>query len=233
MQQRRLRPGDVLDDYCPRERRITDHAIVAMIGDDIKQTRCVSCDTEHEYKQGRVPARRKKDGGAALFGQVLNGLQPPARPAPSPPSDEAMPPLDAPSSPPSLGHEPHPRDVPTPVPPEPVPPPASSAEPREREDGPVRRPLIRAQLPRHDGQQPPARALPEFTVRQAKNGRTVRPGGPHRQSAGGGRAADTHGHGGQSRMTDRRQDANRPAGWSGNRADRGPRAARARGGKKR
>ena len=31
MQQRRYRPGDVLDDYCPRERRITDHAIVAMI----------------------------------------------------------------------------------------------------------------------------------------------------------------------------------------------------------
>ena len=40
MQQRRFRPGDVLDDYCPRERRITDHAIVAMIDDHIKQTRC-------------------------------------------------------------------------------------------------------------------------------------------------------------------------------------------------
>ena len=30
--QRQLRLGDILDDYCPRERRVTNHAIVAMIG---------------------------------------------------------------------------------------------------------------------------------------------------------------------------------------------------------
>ena len=29
MEQRRLRLGDILDDYCPRERRVTNHAIVA------------------------------------------------------------------------------------------------------------------------------------------------------------------------------------------------------------
>ena len=34
MQQRRVRLGDVLDDYCPRERRVTNHAVVAMIEDD-------------------------------------------------------------------------------------------------------------------------------------------------------------------------------------------------------
>src|ERR1700704_6087114 len=63
MQQRRLRLGDILDDYCPRERRITNHAIVAMIEDQVKQTRCTTCDADHEYKQARVPApRRKKDG---------------------------------------------------------------------------------------------------------------------------------------------------------------------------
>ena len=31
MQQRQLRLGDVLDDYCPRERRVTNHVVVAMI----------------------------------------------------------------------------------------------------------------------------------------------------------------------------------------------------------
>ena len=67
MQQRRFRPGDVLDDYCPRERRITDHAIVAMIDDHIKQTRCVVCDAEHEYKDGKVPPQRRKKPQAALF----------------------------------------------------------------------------------------------------------------------------------------------------------------------
>ena len=51
MQQRRPRLGDILDDYCPRERRITNHAVVAMIDDDVRQTRCTTCDAEHEYKQ--------------------------------------------------------------------------------------------------------------------------------------------------------------------------------------
>ena len=55
MQQRRLRLGDILDDYCPRERRITNHAVVAMIEDQVKQTRCTTCDADHEYKQARVP----------------------------------------------------------------------------------------------------------------------------------------------------------------------------------
>ena len=35
MQQRRPRLGDILDDYCPRERRITNHAVVAMIEDQV------------------------------------------------------------------------------------------------------------------------------------------------------------------------------------------------------
>ena len=66
MQQRRLRLGDILDDYCPRERRITNHAVVAMIDDDVKQTRCTTCDADHEYKQAKTPARRKKESAAPL-----------------------------------------------------------------------------------------------------------------------------------------------------------------------
>ena len=74
MQDRRYRPGDVLDDYCPRERRITDHAIVAMIDDEIRQTRCGICDAEHEYKGGKVPPPRRKTQPPALFTQVLDNL---------------------------------------------------------------------------------------------------------------------------------------------------------------
>src|SRR4051812_26404147 len=74
MQQRQLRLGDILDDYCPRERRVTNHAIVAMIGPDVKQTRCATCDTEHEYKHAKVPRqRRKSETPAALYSQVLAG----------------------------------------------------------------------------------------------------------------------------------------------------------------
>ena len=74
MQQRQLRLGDILDDYCPRERRVTNHAVVAMIGDDVKQTRCTTCDAEHEYKHAKVPRqRRKADSPAALYSQVSAG----------------------------------------------------------------------------------------------------------------------------------------------------------------
>src|SRR5471032_1428105 len=72
MQQRQLRLGDILDDYCPRERRVTNHAVVAMVGDDVKQTRCATCETEHEFKHAKVPRqRRKADAPAALYAQVL------------------------------------------------------------------------------------------------------------------------------------------------------------------
>jgi len=75
MQTRRLRLGDVVDDYCPRERRLSNHVIVAMVDDTIKQTRCSTCDFEHPYKEAKVPARRKKkDGTEALFQQVLENV---------------------------------------------------------------------------------------------------------------------------------------------------------------
>src|SRR5512141_2026792 len=73
MQQRQLRLGDILDAYCPRERRVTNHAVVAMVGEDVKQTRCTTCDTEHEYKHAKVPRQRRKNEPAALFSQVAAG----------------------------------------------------------------------------------------------------------------------------------------------------------------
>src|SRR5206468_6699121 len=70
MQQRQPRLGDVLDDYCPRERRVTNHVVVAMIGDNVKQTRCTTCDADHEYKQAKIPrVRRKTETPAALAPQ--------------------------------------------------------------------------------------------------------------------------------------------------------------------
>ena len=51
MQQRRLRLGDILDDYCPRERRITSHAVVAMVEDEVKQTRCTACHAAYRDRE--------------------------------------------------------------------------------------------------------------------------------------------------------------------------------------
>jgi hypothetical protein len=242
MQQRRLRPGDVVDDYCPRDRRITDHAIVAMIDDKIKQTRCVSCDTEHEYKHARVPPQRRKRASAGLFNQVLDGLQPPARLA-QPIADT----IDEPESPPepaslSVQDEPEPSwPVAAPAEDSPSLPQAAQPSGDEPEDGPVRRPLIRAQLPRHEGQPPPTRTLPDFTVRQSKNGRGNRPIGGQRHGGGRRRAGEVQGSGGPPRFGGSRQPGHgrqggdrsqNASGWGGNRAERG-RGGRGRGGKKR
>ena len=62
MQQRQPRLGDIVDDYCPRERRITNHAVVAMVGDEVKQTRCTTCDADHEYKQRESAAAAAEEG---------------------------------------------------------------------------------------------------------------------------------------------------------------------------
>ena len=75
MQPRRLRLGDVVDDYCSRCRLLSNHAIAAIVDDAIKQTRCSTCDFERPYKDGKLPVRRtKKDGTSALYQQVLDNV---------------------------------------------------------------------------------------------------------------------------------------------------------------
>jgi hypothetical protein len=203
MQQRRLGPGDVLDDYCPRERRVTDHAIVAMIDDTIQQTRCVVCDAEHEYKQAKVPPQRKKKA-PALFNQVLDGLKAPARPPHVPESATDEPEVIQQHEPVAVAAV---EDVPVaavaavaavavqPIESEvvvaaaavmAVADPDDDAQPTEPVEGPLfRRQLIRAALPRPEGTTPPARVIPEFTIRQPMGRNRHGGGGGGRRRAGG------------------------------------------------
>lgn len=189
MQQRQLRLGDILDDYCPRERRVTNHVVVAMIGEDVKQTRCTTCDADHAYKHAKVPRQRKKDTPALLYAQVLaggpkrvahedaqeeeavtpsNGAGPaPAAPEPPPPDVVAAGPPPLPPGPSGQGAPPGPGaqtgsepDLDLDV---------DNAEDDDRgnvEEGPAHRRLIRATLPRIEGQPPPTRPAPDFTIRQ-------------------------------------------------------------------
>jgi hypothetical protein len=215
MQQRQLRLGDILDDYCPRERRVTNHAIVALVGEDVKQTRCTTCDAEHEYKHAKIPRqRRKTETPAALYAQVLaNGPKRVAHEgAPSNGAGgaeetsvhaaDAVEPADVTVEEPSDAPSPEMTAMSGLVESET---PSPAGEPtegeRDEEEGPVHRPLIRASLPRIEGQQPPARPIPEFTIRQ--------PGGrpnrfrPRHQGAGGqqfqGNRSNGNPHGGPPR----------------------------------
>jgi hypothetical protein len=199
MQQRQLRLGDILDDYCPRERRVTNHAIVAMVGPDVKQTRCTTCDAEHEYKHARIPRKRKKgDTPAALYAQVAAGApkrvvheEPPDGGAATDELDSTLAidangvaepePVTLQNSDASGGDSHDLVEHATPADDgaaqntsidEP-----SDDEARDDEDqdeGPIHRRLIRASLPRPEGQQPPARPIPEFTIRQPGGGRQNR-----------------------------------------------------------
>jgi hypothetical protein len=174
MDQRQPRLGDIIDDYCPRERRLSNHVIVAIVGDDVKQTRCTTCDADHPYKGARVPPRRKKqEAPAALYQQVLNGVQEQA-PVPADEAEGPVPPPGAVLKPAAPRRPPHGgRAAPAPPREEPVPLAASAGEaaavpeaapPRSDEEGPVHRPLIRATLPRPEGQVQ-TRQPPDFTLR--------------------------------------------------------------------
>ena len=162
MEQHQHGLGDVLDDYCPRERRVTNHAVVALVGDEIKLTRCTTCDTEHPYKAARVPPRRQTRLVAALSGASAASAAPALQG-----STNAEP--AAPEAPPD-------------------PPPAVTAAAPSLVDS-VRRPLIRATLDR-DGMPAPVRQAPVFTMRETANRdggsrRARRPGGkPHGQPNG-------------------------------------------------
>jgi hypothetical protein len=176
MQQRQLRLGDILDDYCPRERRVTNHVIVAMIAEDVKQVRCTTCDADHDFKHAKVPRqRRKTETPAALYAQVLST-------GPKRVTHESAQTGDAVSADANGAADEEPIEAPAPVieavsgPAEPEQAQAQDAdEPdanednvdgRDEEEGPVHRPLIRASLPKIDGAPPPSRQIPEFTIRQ-------------------------------------------------------------------
>lgn len=244
MQQRRPRLGDILDDYCPRERRVTNHAVVAMIDDQVKQTRCTTCEAEHEYKEARVPAsRRRKDTG--VLADAASALAQPVLATDDAQDDDI-------SSDPSTIVSDEPIEDAVAV----ADAAAADDEPPAvvEDDGPVHRRLIRATLPRPEGQQPEWKE-PEFTIRQpGRGGREVdgnrnghgghgqghgghgqRPGGRHRRPmrAGGGQgnAANSRfggprgqggqqgpgGQGGHGHGGQRQHGGNRPGGGGGNR----------------
>ncbi len=193
MTQRGPRLGDIVDDYCPREKRITNHAVVAMIGDDVKQTRCATCESDHEYKKAKVPSQRGKKAEMSPLDSAIEAQARAVRqdePADTGANGGSSSGGDAGDA--EVGStlaESGPSDEPD--------------SDRSLDDGPVHRRLIRASLPRRDGQLP-ERKPTDFTVRQPgrggdRGGREVdgnRAGGNRDSRSGRGQS----GGGGQSRV---------------------------------
>ena len=87
METRRVRLGDVIDDYCPSCRLIMNHGVVGMIEEEVKKVRCSTCLSEHVYRHGKLPARRK-DRTSKLFEEVLKGMSPESSPEPVPAQEQ-------------------------------------------------------------------------------------------------------------------------------------------------
>jgi hypothetical protein len=170
MEQRPLRLGDNVDDYCPRERRVTNHAIVAIVGDSVRQTRCSACDTEHEFKGARMPRKLVKPAGEA--GGVL------VTPRAVPSSSESVPAVEPAAAAAAVTEVAAVTEEG-----------ASEQEQMPPDGWAAHRRLIRASLPKVEGSEPPPRPIPEFTMHQRPpsrsfHGRGFRHGG-HGQGNGG------------------------------------------------
>ena len=226
MQQSQLRLGDILDDYCPRERRVTNHAIVAMVGPDVKQTRCTTCDAEHTYKHAKVPRQRKKADPAPLVpasppvaqhvgsgASTVSGESPEAErlaQAATPDNSDEITAVATSGPEPSRTVQESTTaasDVVGEVGTEGG---DDTAVGHEQEEGPVHRRLIRATLPRLEGQAPPARQSPDFTIRQpAGRANRFRPrqqrAGQSPQGNRNGNVAGGQNHGGSFRQPAGRQ----------------------------
>jgi hypothetical protein len=184
-----------------------------MVEETVKQTRCTTCDAEHPFKGGQAPRRRKKDGPAALYKEVLAGRPdsdvPPLGDAPevlaaAGPVDDAedgdvngnvmtdrhgspAPPM--PSRQAAAVRRDAASDIPSAT--------LDGADERvpDPEDGPVHRQLIRATLPRIEGHKE-ERKPTDFTIRQP-GGRGNNPGN-HFRGGGGNDRSRSGGRGGQA-----------------------------------
>jgi hypothetical protein len=72
-----LRLGDVIDDYCVKCRRLTNHAVVSLMNHEPAKVRCRTCYHEHDYRHEEAPPKKdpKKE---ALFKEVLSTIDPSA-----------------------------------------------------------------------------------------------------------------------------------------------------------
>ena len=85
---RELQLGDVIDDYCVKCRRITNHAIVSLLEGQAAKVRCRTCYSDHDFRNEIAPpTKRELMKQKELFNAVLNGMTP--GPLPAEPADTA------------------------------------------------------------------------------------------------------------------------------------------------
>lgn len=69
MSEKDIELGDMIDDYCTKCKLIMNHSVVAIVENEVKKVRCLTCLTEHPYR--KCKGGRKKEDAKSLFDQVL------------------------------------------------------------------------------------------------------------------------------------------------------------------
>ncbi len=54
------RLGDIIDDFCVKCRRLTNHAIVSLVGNEAAKVRCRTCYHDHDYRHEQAPPTKKE-----------------------------------------------------------------------------------------------------------------------------------------------------------------------------
>ena len=86
------RLGDSIDDFCPRCKLLLDHAIAGMVDNKVVKVTCRTCFSEHPYREGSVPPKKKPSARAALFQEALAKAVPVSPPV-VPAAEDVTPPL--------------------------------------------------------------------------------------------------------------------------------------------
>ena len=55
-----LRLGDDLDDFCIKCKRLTNHTIVSLVGDQPAKVRCRACYNDHDFRHEQAPPTKKE-----------------------------------------------------------------------------------------------------------------------------------------------------------------------------
>lgn len=87
-----LRLGDVIDDYCVKCRRLTNHAIVSLMSGAAAKVRCRTCYSDHDFRNEQAPPTKKELlKQKELFDAVLSGVAPAAASVVDPPIQDPPP----------------------------------------------------------------------------------------------------------------------------------------------
>jgi hypothetical protein len=78
-----IRLGDVIDDYCIKCRRMTNHAVVSIVEGEVAKVRCRSCYHDHTYLREQIPPSKKDLKKLELAQAALASGEAPADPPPN------------------------------------------------------------------------------------------------------------------------------------------------------